>query len=48
MKKTILIEFILQIGEFKKYQIYSDIDISKAADGAHGKYYPGWYLVLKK
>ncbi len=39
---------VLYYGQVKKYQIYSDIDISKAVDGTHGKYYPGWYLVLRK
>ncbi|MEK7658259.1 MAG: inositol monophosphatase family protein [Patescibacteria group bacterium] len=39
---------ILYYGQVKKYQIYSDIDISKAVDGAHGKYCPGWYVVLRK
>jgi len=38
----------LYYGQVLKYQIYSDIDISKSVDGAHGKYYPGWYLVLRK
>lgn len=35
-------------GQIKKYQIYSTIDILKPIDGVHGKYYPGWYLVLRK
>lgn len=39
---------VLYYGQVKKYQIYSDIDISKAIDGAHGKYCPGWYVVLRK
>lgn len=39
---------ILYYGQVKNYQIYSGIDISKSIDGPHGKYYPGWYLVLRK
>ena len=39
---------ILYYGQVKKYQIYSDIDISKSVNGPHGKYCPGWYLVLRK
>lgn len=39
---------IFYYGQVKKYRIYSDIDISKTIDGAHGKYCPGWYVVLRK
>lgn len=39
---------MLLYGQVKKFQIYSEIDISKVIDGARGKYCPGWYLVLRK
>lgn len=38
----------LYYGKVKKYQIYSDIDISKSVQGSRGEYCPGWYLVLRK
>jgi len=33
-------------GRVKKSRMFGELDISKAIDGPHGPYYPGWYIVL--